>query len=204
MSHHVPPDFALIVAALEPTDPDRRAAWAHARACPACKRALEQGEAVLALIDTQPLEQTIHPALKQRILSSVANLPPERAHGRRRKFALALVVGIACSLLLAWIDGTRHAGLHVSLGLRCIFWQVVFALGPLVFGAVLALSTGKQRSPRVFALIGIAGGLLGQTLLRTRCPMHDVNPHLLVFHTAGVLVAAGLGFLFARSMRWVD
>lgn len=205
MSHHVPPDFALIIAALPPTDPERRAAWAHAMDCAPCLHALVQGEKLLRLIDTQAPqapEQTIDPALKQRILSSVANLPPERPAAPWH--ALLLALGAACSAALAWLDGTRDAGLQARLGFHCIFWELVFALGPLVCGAVLALGTGKQRSPRVFALIGIAGGLFGQVLLRTRCPVHDVNPHLLVFHTAGVLLAAGLGYAFARSMRWAD
>jgi hypothetical protein len=200
MSHHVPPDFALIVAALDPSDPERCAAWAHARDCKPCERILQQGEVVLQLIDAQAPDQFIDPALKERILTSVANLP---AAPRRRAWPrIGVAIGAAISAVLALFDGAERVGLFAAVGVRCVFWELMFALVPLALTAQVALSTGRGRGPWVLALAGVIGGLAGQTYLRVRCPMHDANPHLLVFHCAGVLAAAATGVLIARAMRW--
>lgn len=200
MSQHVPPDLALIVAALDPHDPERRAAWDHAKDCERCQSVLEEGQAVLELIDAQAPYEFIDPALKQRILNSVEKLPPRRTRERWQPLAIAL--GGLASLGFALADGER-AGLYLSQGWKCIFWEVMFALVPLAITAQVAISARKPNASWFLAAAGVVGGFVGQLYLRGRCPMHDVNPHLLVFHCAGVLVAACLGLLIARGIRWV-
>lgn len=200
MSQHVPPDLALIVAALDQHDPERRAAWEHAAACEPCRRVLEQGEAVLELIDAQAPHEFIDPALKQRILNSVEKLPPRRKPVLWQPFAIAIAALV--SIAFAFLDG-EHAGLHASQGWKCIFWEVMFALAPLAITAQVAISMRKPNASWILAFAGVAGGLVGQLYLRARCPLHDVNPHLLVFHCAGVLTAAAVGLVIARGIRWV-
>ena len=201
MTHHVPPDIALIVAALDPQDPERRAAWEHAKHCEPCQRILEQGEAVLQLIDAQAPDQFIDPALKQRILNSVASLPPRRKQLRWKPIVIGL--GAIASVAMAFSDGVAHAGMYASIGVRCVFWELLFALVPLAVTAQVVISTQRPNPNWSLALAGVIGGLAGQLFLRWRCPISDVTPHVWVFHCIGVVLAAGLGLVLARGIRWV-
>ena len=200
MSSHVPPDFALILAALEPCDPERRAAWQHAKDCDACRRVLEQGQAVLDLIDAQAPHQFIDPALKQRILSSVGGSSTKVARAWWQPLGIAM--GTLASFGLALLDGVRP-GLHAGQGVHCVFWEVMFALVPLAVTAQVVITMRKQNPSWWLALAGVVGGVIGQVYLRGVCPLRDVNPHLLVFHCAGVVIAAALGLVVARGIRWV-
>ena len=75
---HIRPELALIVAALDDADPTRRAVLAHTAMCPDCRVLLEEGEAMLQLLDSYEHECPVNPRLKARILNSVADIPQRR------------------------------------------------------------------------------------------------------------------------------
>ena len=199
MSEHIPADLALILAALEENDPERREALAHAADCPMCARVLSDGEAMLKLIDAQTAEAQIDPRLKARRLDAVAQAPQE-AHGVRWEH-IGLMLGAVLSAWLAWFDGHARAGLYPARGHYCVLWELLGATLPLVSAGVWATRAWLRPDPWRLALVAMSGGLAGQLFLRWRCPTHDAGLHLLVYHTTGVLLAALLGLLAGQLRR---
>jgi hypothetical protein len=205
MNEHISADLALILAALDADDPERVAAHAHAAQCPQCARLLDEGAAMLALIDAQAAELAIDPRLKNRILDAVAELP--QAHHGVRAEHIGLMLGATLSVLLAWLDGHGRIGLFPARGHLCMMWEVLGAslamLGARLW--TLGLRPGRLQAtvePLRVALIAMAGGLGAQLFLHWRCPTSDAGLHLVVFHATGVMATALLGLLAGRVWRW--
>jgi len=91
-------------------------------------------------------------------------------------------------------------GLHVATGLKCTLFELIVALLPLGV-SVLALrrSTQDGRSPLLLAVHAAAGALAGHAALHFTCPVSTATPHLLVFHTGGVVLAGLLGLAAAAA-----
>lgn len=201
MNEHISADLVLILAALDDDDPERAAALAHATSCPECARLLQQGAAMLALIDAQTAELAIDPRLKDRILEAVADLP--QAHRGIRAEHIGLMLGATLSVLLAWLDGHGRIGLFPARGHLCVMWEVLGA-SLAMLGARL-WTTGRRDlcvEPLRVALIAMAGGLGAQLFLHFRCPTSDAGLHLVVFHATGVMLTALLGLFTGRIWRW--
>jgi hypothetical protein len=199
MSQHISDDRALILAALAAVDPERRAAQEHAARCPKCARVLSEGEAMLALVDAQAAELQIDPRLKARILSAVAESPQDRRAPRWEHVGLTL--GAVLSACLAWLDGRGPPGLYPAHGHYCVLWELLGATLPLIGAGLWATRTSKRPEPLRLALIALGGAIAGQLFLRWRCPTSDSGLHLLVFHAAGVLLAALLGLMAGQLAR---
>lgn len=187
---HIRPELALIVAALDEADPTRRAVLEHTAVCADCRALLEEGQAMLQLLDSYEHACPVHPRLKARILNSVADVPQ-----RRRGIGwehIALACGAALSAWLAWFDGHARTGLYPAHGPLCLLWELLgvsLVLGPVAWLKQKAV----WRSPTRIALTAMSGALLGQLWLRYRCPSHDATLHVLAFHVTGVLLIALLG-----------
>jgi hypothetical protein len=196
MSDHISEDFALILVALDPDDPERRAALAHAESCSACTRLLECGASVLSLIDADQVDVKVDPQLKARVLASVDRLEAERCH-RWEPYALA--VGALLSIALGLLDLRLRWDLFPARAPLCFMWQMMGALLSLAGTAIWARSWAWRSSRLRPAVVAMGGALIGQLWLRVRCPTHDAPLHVLSFHISTVLAAALLGYLLARA-----
>jgi hypothetical protein len=69
----------------------------------------------------------------------------------------------------------------------------------------LAVQQGRRLraapNATTFASFAAAGALAGQAALDLTCPDRSGTPHLVLFHLAGVLLAALLGAFVGRSLR---
>lgn len=109
-----------------------------------------------------------------------------------------LVLGMVplASALFALLDGAG-GGLHAAVGVKCVIAELISSAIPLA-AAVTLLRRGVSGGAKEIAAAGCAGALAGQALLHLTCPVSTATPHLFVFHTGGVLVAALLGGLLGR------
>ena len=199
MSDHIQEDLALVLAALDRDDPERRAAVAHAEACPACARLLERGESMLGLIDAQDAPVTVDPRLKARVFASIDKLYQDERPQKRWE-PIALAIGALLSIALALFDGHGRDGLFPQRAPLCLMWQLLGALFSLGGVGVWARGWAQRSSPLRLAVVAMGGALVGQLWLRIRCPTHDAALHVFAFHVTGVLFAGLLGYLLARSV----
>jgi hypothetical protein len=209
MSDHISEDLALILAALDQDDPERRAALAHAESCPACARLLTRGASVLGLIDAQRACAKVDPQLRARILASIDRFQADDEFQQERPGTrwepIALVIGALLSIALALLDGRERQGLFPDHAPLCIMWQML--------GTTLSLSgvrlwahrrSAWRASALRLAVVAMGGALGGQLWLRIRCPSHDAGLHLFTFHVTGVLLGVLLGWVTARVIRRAD
>ena len=197
-------DNAAGFASLTPDDPERVAAYDHARACANCARSLREAEQMLAAIDAMPpAAAPTAPALRaitQPILARLAALalPTRLLSG---VFVALWIVLVAMAKhraggAMAWIESAVLAAtaLAVVAMLRRLGSRAaVFAFGASAFLTALAWGDGPL-APRV----GVACLLteLGAALipciivLRTLVKRRSVHPTpaLVVATAAGALV----------------
>jgi hypothetical protein len=250
------------LASLTPGDPERDAAFAHARACPGCAAALAEGEALLGLIDSLPAPPAPSPEalhrVAQEIRADLARAPqavaPARARWRAREpwsrgrtIAVAAFLVVAAFAILAWRARHRHfnpvlwseaavvvvvaaiggacsamvrsawvpaAMMAVSLFFgfalsatngvgtdECTRLQLAAAAVTLVPAAFL-MATGRWRGNAIsLAGISAAGALAAHAGLHIICRGRAMFPHVIVFHSGGVLVAALVGFVVGQLPR---
>jgi len=92
------------LAALPPDDPERAAAWAHARLCPPCARLVRESEALQGLLaegGPAPLPAPVMARVSRMVLEL-------RARGRRR-VAWATVAACTATLLLVAFGRARSS-----------------------------------------------------------------------------------------------
>jgi predicted anti-sigma-YlaC factor YlaD len=196
MTEHIDPASALALAALPEHAPERRGAWEHAAQCSACRALLDEGLAMLSMIDAESVPPSVGTALKARVKTAVF----ARAHVRSRRDRWALALVALVSLLLAVFDGQLGRPLALGVGVHCLVYEM--ALGMVPVGVMLLLARRNLAELRPLRVGALAAGfaLIGQLLLRARCPVHDAALHLLLFHVSGVVLVAFLGI---RSVRWL-
>lgn len=146
------------LAALPAGDVERREAWAHARGCPACARALEEAErlqAVLADVAPPPLGDVAPARAPRAIVSEL------RREARRRMLASAVAVAAAFALCVAlahhrspsrldWALALALAASAGALGMASRRWAVaVVAVAPIaaLVAAMGAGAAGALRGP---------------------------------------------------------
>ena len=199
MSDHISEDLALILAVLDPDDPERRAALAHAQSCTACSLRLERAASMLQLIDVDPVHVEADPRVKARIFASIDRLEAERPAQRWEPWALA--IGALLSSALALLDLRVRAGLFPARAPLCVMWLMLGATLSVAGVSVWARRWAWQASPLRLGVVALGGALMGQLWLRVRCPTHDAPLHVFTFHLSGVLFAVLLWYLVARVPR---
>jgi hypothetical protein len=112
----------------------------------------------------------------------------------RRKSPL-LVAGLAVASLVFAMGAGRDGGLEPNIGVHCLAAEILASLFPLGAGLWLVKHGRSDGGMLWFASVAAAGALAGHAALHLTCPVHLQSPHLYVFHTGGVVLAAFLGFL---------
>lgn len=199
MSGHISKELALVLAVLDPDDPERRAALVHARSCTACWLLLERGTALLQLVDSDPVHVEVDPRLKARIFASIDRLEGERSRTRWEPWALA--IGALLSTVLALFDLRVRTGLFPARAPLCVMWLMLGATLSIAGVSIWARGWAWRTSPLRLGVVAMGGALMGQLWLRVRCPTHDAPLHVFTFHLSGVLLAALLGYVLARIPR---
>ena len=246
--HEVGPRAAAL-AALPEGDPERRAAFEHARSCRDCARALAQGVKLQdLLLEGRPLEapsaETLARAareIQRELAAEGAAAPPTRTSvwplgasvalgflviaalarhraGDGRSLAAAaalagaatllvtlaprrhpLLVGLVAgaSLIFAFMAG-EGADLVPLIGVHCVLAELLASAFPLAVALALVKRRQEAGGFVFFGTVAAAGALAGHAALHLTCPVRLEAPHLLVFHTGGVVLAACLGFLASR------
>jgi hypothetical protein len=158
------------LASLPAGDPERQAAEAHARTCTACRAALAEGAAVLALIDRAlPLEAPQPEALARTASQILRELAAERPSARRSVAGSVAALGATwagCWLLVMAPHRGQGAAVLVSaaialvtalVGAAALTWggRVLPALPAL--SLLLSLSTGGSAGLQVAQGIKCAG-----------------------------------------------
>jgi hypothetical protein len=220
MTDHVSTQRALYLTALAPDDPEQVALRAHGEQCADCRRHVLEAELLLHLLDASEPAFTPSPELRQRVKTAVfgdARRAPAPAGSARSAAAaglwpglarllaarwapLHLLLSVAASVCLVWLDARPEGALHAALGAHCALFESGYALAGLLLGAVWARSRRRAIDASQGAVAGMLGALFGQLLLRTHCDASHALPHLLAFHLLGVLIGSALGALGARGI----
>jgi hypothetical protein len=85
--------------------------------------------------------------------------------------------------------------LDALIGKKCLLFELLWSLPPLLTGAVLAWRGPLPRRPWVLLAAAGGGALAGQAALGVLCHAHQSHAHLFTFHTGGVLAALVVGGL---------
>ncbi len=231
--HRIGADAAGL-AALPAGDAEREEAWAHARECPACARALDEARRLQALVgDGAPaqlgadamarasraivselrrearrrmlasviavcaafalsvaLARHRSPAMQDRAIALALAALATALGAASRRFALAVVAAAPLAALgVALVTGAAGPP-QASVGVDCLATEIACSV-LVVAGAWLAIRRGTSSlAPRAVAAGAAAGALGAVAALQLTCRAHTALPHLLVFHVAGVLLAA--------------
>ena len=116
----------------------------------------------------------------------VAALAGVRLGGR---IALAAA---GASALFALFAGTG-ADVGLERGMPCMGSELFAGFVALGVAWAIRSRQGELVGPGFLGAVAAAGALAGQAALNVTCHVRDALPHLLVFHTGGVIVAALIG-----------
>ena len=201
MSEHLESEQLLALAVSSEDDAALRAARRHVDSCAYCGARLLENRALFALLDGENQPAPVSPALRARVLSSVAHKAPSKSPWAR----LAIAAAALSSLLLAYLDGRgsalRLSDLVPSLGAHCLAFESAFSAIPLVVGMALSRAGKVALAPLPFAAWTMGFAVLGQVALRQRCAAHDLSVHLFAVHFVGVLLLGLLGGGLARLLQ---
>jgi hypothetical protein len=193
VSEHISEELALALSALPPDDAERAAAVRHAAGCPACQALLDEGAAMLTLLDRELTPAPVSPLLEARVHAAVLGQKGVRWEH------IALVLGALMSLLMVWLD-QRAGALAPGLGIKCTLIELAAAVVPFAAVARAAQQGRIALQPARLALAAMGGALAGQGVLLVDCAAQGALGHTLVFHFAGVILAALLGYAGGRRM----
>lgn len=124
------------------------------------------------------------------VLAVVAGAAAHGRWGRPAAGAMALV-----SLSLVALAGAG-GGFFASIGVKCVALELLAAAAPL--GTTAWLARSASPTPGTFIGAAAAGALAGHAALHLTCPVRAATPHLLAFHTGGIVLAAAIGFCVTR------
>ncbi|HTU57639.1 MAG TPA: NrsF family protein, partial [Polyangiales bacterium] len=180
--------------------PVRRDAYAHATTCASCARTLRESSELLDLIDRSAspmvVNQQLTARVKQAVFGEVLHTQPTVPWLR----ALLLLLGAALSAVMAWLDTKPGPWFGSEQGLHCVLFENGYALSACAATAVWARSQKRAVDPWTGSLVGMAGALLGQVLLRTHCDSAHAALHLFAAHVLGVLIGTALGALATPAL----
>ncbi len=140
------------LAALPRGDAERDAAWQHADGCADCRRALDDGERVLKMIDALPPPP---PPSAEALLRASRDIVRELEHAGRGRTVMALVSGI----FLAW--GVELLLARHRAGESMAWIQSAIAAVLAAVGAAGALRAGGQVVAATAVLSGLFAALVG-------------------------------------------
>lgn len=170
------------LAALPPDDPERAAAWEHARSCPGCARVVRESERLkLLLAEVRPAP------LPGPALDRVSRLVAELRGRERRRTAWSMAAAIAASLLLVALARERSSAANDGV--------VAAALAASAAGLVAA----ARRAPGAAfaAAVAASAAAAGLTGGPARAVDVAVGAHCLgleLVSAAAVMGAAWLAF----------
>jgi hypothetical protein len=199
-------DLAGGLAASPESDPDRVAAYEHARTCRRCADALAQAEQLLTLLRTMPRpagpsEEALERAFRAVTGEMTSANEPEKNRSNpvaaKWPFLGAALAALAVSLLISKLEA-RGPALAWKIGVECLLIELVTATAALVFVGRALRRRHSMAVPHVFTAVAAWGALTAQLYLQFRCPMSHEGPHVLLFHFGGVLLATALGGVVAR------
>jgi hypothetical protein len=193
VTDHVSAERVLLIAALAETDPEKLQARSHATACTDCERLIRDGERMVALLDRSQPPVLVSTELADRVRRAVFASAPATEGAHKRWQPLTWLAGAALSALLIWLDGRPGGSLAGSGGVHCVLLENGYALASCAGAAIWARTRRQQIDPWTGSVVGMAGALLGQFLLRTQCEAAHVALHVLVFHLLGVALGTALG-----------
>jgi hypothetical protein len=192
---HISADNALFLVALDESDAEKRSALVHAAQCPSCADLIRESQALLQLVDSEPLEAEVNAALEARIVSAVfgpAGEPAPTTAATRWQY-VAWLLGATLSALLIAFDAHAGQALYVEIGLRCLRLELAFSLVAVGAGALWTRRMARDLGALPASVVAMTGALIGQTVLRVSCEAPHAALHLVVFHFVGVLIATALG-----------
>ena len=145
----------------------------------------------------------IFAALAVFVWLAATELVSEMIPGSRHRVNPAALLG-GGSLALIAIFGLLFRDYQttefVRLGLTCLGAGLLHAI-PVALASWLILRRGFAVNPAAAGMAaGTLAGLAGLIMLELHCPNFEVL-HLMVWHTAVVLVSGGVGALLARGVR---
>ncbi len=181
---------AAYLAALPETDSARKLAFEHARNCPACARALAEGERVIAMIDRlPPLPPPSELALKRASEAILRELAPRGILGFLRANARAAAIRatpIAVAWALAVALAKHRAADRESWLLSAAAALCVSVLGVVQLGAWAATAAAVGLSGLFSGLIGSAGML--SPAIGIKCTLIELIAASLPLATTAFLV----------------
>jgi hypothetical protein len=211
------------IAALAPSDPERRAAEAHALVCAACAAALAEARAVLALVDRAlPLEAPRPEAMARARAEILREMSSPGAPARTGHTARRLPAPRAIAVVLAVLAGCWLLPMikHFNAGMPVV---VSAALAVMAAAAGAAALTWGGRTLLLLPLLSLAlavfdggsGGL--QVSAGVRCVVFELGlalaPLAAAFQLArkgrlgggrgAVAAAAGAGALVGQAVLHV-
>jgi hypothetical protein len=170
------------LASLPATDPERVAAFDHARTCAACARALAEGAALLRIIETDTAVEAPAPQALDRAAAGIRR-ELRRAWHTSRAGAVALSIGAAWVLALA---SGRRAAAHGEASLAIAAVAALASAGAMALWTPLLLAV-PLVSLIVATLAGAAGPL--DAAVGVRC---------LGVELAAAVLPLAVAFLLAR------
>ena len=128
----------------------------------------------------------------------------EMIPGSRRRITACWLLGLGSVVLVgvfALLFRDYHTERFVSAGVICLFTGVLHAI-PAGLLSWLVLRRGfAVNSVSAGLVAGTLAGLAGVGLLELHCPNFQAI-HILVWHTAVLVVSAGLGALLGRLLQF--
>lgn len=150
---------AGFVAALPPDDPERKQAEAHARSCPACRQALDEGARLITLLEeASPVPAPTAAALARAAAAIDAETADDRNALRRLSGWAVGAIAVAWLFQLMVGSGFVLDARHVSLSLA-VFAVAAASITLLREQPRLALVAIVATSGLLAYLAGTAGGL---------------------------------------------
>lgn len=127
----------------------------------------------------------------------------EMIPGSRRTVAPVVLLAMSCVALAGLFALMFHDSSienFISIGLNCLFTGLLHAV-PAGLLSWLVLRRGFAMNAAAAGLLaGMLGGLAGVGMLELHCPNFE-TAHLVVWHTAVVLLSAILGYLAGLVVR---
>jgi hypothetical protein len=179
---------------LDRNDAERIAAFAHAAACTQCAGLLQEAQASFALLDVYAKPVAPDAATMARIR---AQLQREMAPAAPAQLWILALLAAVSAVMAVVAGGSGPLDSH--LGFHCLGYELMYA-GPTMLGALWLVRKGTLARPALaLASSAAIGALAGQAALLVKCSAIDSHVHNLAFHTAGVLVAAAVGYALSKT-----
>jgi len=159
----------------------------------------------LAGFDKMDLPQrvVIFSGLAVLVWAAARTLVAEMIPGSRRTVAPLVHLAMSCAGLAGLFALMFHDSSienFISIGLNCLFTGLLHAV-PATLLSWLVLRRGFAMNAAAAGLLaGMLGGLAGVGMLELHCPNFE-TAHLVVWHTAVVLLSAILGYLAGLVVR---